>query len=118
MLPITAMPRAAPSSRDASFMAEPAPARRAGTADMIAAVIGDMARAMPDTSGMMLTSTYQYGVESSRPRNSSIPTPTEHMPAATVRLAPNRALSRGVSGATTIMIGAIGSSRSAEPSGL
>ena len=39
------------------------------------------------------------------------------MPTATVRLAPNRALSRGVSGATMIMIGAIGSSRSAAPSG-
>ena len=51
MLPITAMPRAAPSSRVASFMAEPAPARRDGTADMIAAVIGDIASAMPQVIG-------------------------------------------------------------------
>src|ERR1044072_1241267 len=47
MLPITATPNAAPSSRDASFVAEPAPARRGGTADMIDAVIGDMASANP-----------------------------------------------------------------------
>ena len=40
------------------------------------------------------------------------------MPAATARFAPKRALSRGVSGATMIMIGAIGSSRSAASSGL
>ena len=36
------MPSAAPSSRVASFIAEPAPARRAGTAAMIDAVIGDI----------------------------------------------------------------------------
>src|SRR6476659_6949851 len=47
MLPITAIPRAAPSSRDASFIADPAPARRDGTADMIAAVIGDIDSAKP-----------------------------------------------------------------------
>ena len=41
------MPKAAPSSRVASFMADPAPARRAGTADMIDAVIGDIDSAMP-----------------------------------------------------------------------
>src|SRR5438105_1731903 len=46
-LPSTATPRAAPSSRVASFIAEPAPARRGGTADMIAAVIGDMVSAIP-----------------------------------------------------------------------
>ena len=59
MLPSTATPRAAPSSRVASFMADPAPARRAGTADMIAAVIGDIVSAMPVTSGIRQTSTYQ-----------------------------------------------------------
>ena len=40
------------------------------------------------------------------------------MPAATVRLAPKRALSRGVCGATMTMIGAIGRRRSAAFSGL
>ena len=40
----------------ASFIAEPAPARRGGTADMIAAVIGDIVSAMPATSRSMLTS--------------------------------------------------------------
>src|SRR5262249_58502077 len=40
-LPMTATPSAAPSSREASFVADPAPARRGGTADMIDAVIGD-----------------------------------------------------------------------------
>ena len=60
---MTATPSAAPSSRVASFIAEPAPARRGGTADMIAAVIGDMASAMPDTSGMTATRMYEYGVD-------------------------------------------------------
>ena len=40
------------------------------------------------------------------------------MPPATVRLAPKRALSRGVSGATMIMIGAIGNRRSDVARGL
>ena len=40
-------------------MAEPAPARRAGTADMIDAVIGDIDKAMPLTSGTMETRMYQ-----------------------------------------------------------
>ena len=40
------------------------------------------------------------------------------IPSPTVRFAPIRVLSRGVSGATTIMIGAIGSRRTAAPSGL
>ena len=40
------------------------------------------------------------------------------MPMATTRCAPNRAASRGVRGATIIMIGDIGSKRSAAPSGL
>ena len=46
------MPSAAPSSRVASFIAEPAPARRGGTADMIDAVIGDIESAMPVVSGI------------------------------------------------------------------
>ena len=52
MLPSTAMPSAAPSSRVASFIAEPAPARLSGTADMIDAVIGDIDSAMPIMSGI------------------------------------------------------------------
>jgi hypothetical protein len=58
MLPSTATPRAAPSSRVASFMADPAPARRGGTADMIAAVIGDIVNAIPDTRNSMQHNTY------------------------------------------------------------
>src|SRR5689334_6436962 len=92
-------------------MAEPAPARREGTADMIAAVIGDMARAMPATSGKIDPSTYQYDVVALRPRRAKSPTATSARPKATVRLAPKRALSLGVIGATMIMIGAIGRKR-------
>ena len=55
MEPSTATPSAAPSSRVASFMAEPAPARRAGTAAMIAEVMGDIDIAMPETSGMSMS---------------------------------------------------------------
>src|SRR3954467_15685976 len=58
-LPSTATPSAAPSSRVQSFMADPVPARRAGTADMIDAVIGDIAIAMPLVSGTMQANTYQ-----------------------------------------------------------
>src|SRR5690242_4442947 len=111
------MPSAAPSSRDASFIADPAPARRAGTADMIDAVIGDIDSAMPLTAGMSDANTYRYGVWGVSSRNISSPNAIEHMPAATTRFAPKRADSLGVSGETRIMIGAIGSSRSAAPSG-
>ena len=55
MLPSTATPSAAPSSRVASFIADPAPARRCGTADMIAAVIGDIDMAMPAVSVKIAT---------------------------------------------------------------
>ena len=56
------MPSAAPSSRVASFIAEPAPARRAGTAAMIDAVIGDIVSAIPTVSGMKHTTMYAYGL--------------------------------------------------------
>ncbi len=46
------------------------------------------------------------------------PTATQHMPNDTVRWAPKRSLSRGVMGATMIMIGAMGRKRSAASSGL
>src|SRR3954451_1433017 len=58
-LPRTATPSAAPSSRVQSFIADPVPARRAGTADMIDAVMGDIAMAMPLVSGTMQANTYQ-----------------------------------------------------------
>src|SRR4051794_16077185 len=58
-LPRTATPSAAPSSRVQSFIADPVPARRAGTADMIDAVMGDIAIAMPLVSGTMQANTYQ-----------------------------------------------------------
>jgi hypothetical protein len=38
-------------------MAEPAPARRGGTADMIWAVIGDIASAMPEIKKIKQTNT-------------------------------------------------------------
>src|SRR5690242_20017031 len=111
------MPSAAPSSRVASFIAEPAPARRAGTADMIEAVMGDIDSAMPVTSGTIEISTYQYGVCGVNARNINSPPATEIIPAATTRFAPKRALRRGVIGDTRIMIGAIGSKRSAALNG-
>ena len=120
MLPSTATPSAAPSSRVASFMAEPAPARRAGTADMIDAVIGDMASAMPATSGTNAhAGCTQYDVSTPRPRNSEQPD-GDAAPSRRRRRGWRRSArqSRGVSGATTIMIGAIGRKRSAAPSGL
>src|SRR4051812_32669026 len=61
-LPITATPSAAPSSRDASFVAEPAPARRGGTADMIDAVIGDIASAKPAVLSIRAPRMYGNGV--------------------------------------------------------
>src|SRR3954471_18891256 len=57
MLPRIAIPSAAPSSRVASFMADPAPARRAGTAIMIDAVIGDIVIAIPVVSGTTQSTT-------------------------------------------------------------
>ena len=69
-LPSTATPSAAPSSRVASFIAEPAPARRAGTADMIDAVIGDIASAMPgDERDDAQEDVRVRRVRRSRPRN-------------------------------------------------
>src|SRR6476620_690848 len=62
MLPSTATPRAAPSSRVASLLADPALARRWGTADMIAAVIGDIDVAIPDGSEMRAIRMSQYSV--------------------------------------------------------
>ena len=48
-----ATPRAPPSSRVVSFMAEPTPALPSGTDDMIRVVSGVMVVAMPAASGMM-----------------------------------------------------------------
>src|SRR5213596_3213115 len=107
-LPSTATPSAAPSSRVASFMAEPAPARRGGTADMIAAVIGDIVSAMPIMSSATHNSTYQYDVLTVSCANEKKPHATRLIPVATVRLAPRRLMMRGVIGDTIIMIGAIG----------
>ena len=107
-----------PSSRVASFIAEPAPARRAGTADMIAAVMGDIDNAMPPISGTIARAMYQYGVCGVRKRYMNRPRATELMPIETTRLTPKRALRRGVIVETRIMIGAIGSSRSAALSGV
>ena len=95
---MTATPSAAPSSRVASFIAEPAPARRGGTADMIAAVIGDIASAMPLTSGHDRhedVPVRRVGVERAEHQEAD---GDQHIPADTTRLAPKRALSRGVSG--------------------
>ena len=117
-LPSTATPRAAPSSREASFMAEPAPARRVGTDDMMAAVIGDMASDMPAAMRRDADQHVEVGrVHAEAPEHEQARPRCSTMPAATTRLEPNRALNRGVIGATTIMMGASGSSRTAADSG-
>ena len=50
MLPSTATPRAPPSSRVVSLIAEPTPALSSGTEPMIAPVAGAIARLMPRAS--------------------------------------------------------------------
>ena len=55
------MPSAAPSSRVASFIAEPAPRGR-GTADMIDAVIGDIDERDAGHERAQAQQTYPYGV--------------------------------------------------------
>ena len=112
------MPRAAPSSRVASFIAEPIPARRAGTADMIDAVDGDIASAMPHENGTKQQMMNQYSVCNPRRESSSSPHPSDTIPAATVRLAPKRFVMRGVNSDMTSRIIAIGSRRAAALSGL
>jgi hypothetical protein len=105
MLPRIAMPRAAPNSRVASFIAEPAPARRSGTDIMIDAVIGDIASAIPVVSGITQSTTYAYAVFASSPRNNMNPSAMLHMPNATVRCAPKRALGlQSVASATRIAL--------------
>src|SRR6202007_1062299 len=103
-LPSTAIPSAAPSSRVASFIAEPAPARRAGTAAMIDAVIGDLVSAIPPVSGTKQTTMNEYGLWTPSTASRQNESEMLNIPNATVRCAPKRALSRGVRGATTIMI--------------
>ena len=85
---------------------------------MIDAVIGDIDSAMPVVRGTTHRTTYAYAVCVDRPVNNNRPVAMQSMPKPTVRCAPNRALSRGVSGATTSMISAIGMSRRAANSGL
>ena len=85
---------------------------------MIWAVMGDIANAMPEIRNTKQRNTKPYDVCSDSSRNSTNPMPTKTMPADTIRCAPKRAASRGVNGATIIMIGAIGRMRSAAPRGL
>src|SRR5436190_6407136 len=99
-------------------MAEPAPARDGGTADMIDAVMGDIESAMPVVRGTTHNTTYAYAVCVDKPVNSNSPVAMQSIPTPTVRCAPNRALSRGVSGATTSMIIAMGMSLNAADSAL
>ena len=94
MLPRTATPNAAPSSRVASFMAEPMPARRGGTADMIEPVIGDIDSAIPLENGMKHRMMYQYGVCGVSPLSKRSPVARLSIPNDTVRCAPNRRTSR------------------------
>src|SRR6185369_6477852 len=117
-LPSTATPSAAPSSRVASFIADPAPARRGGTTDMIAAVIGEIVIAMPEIRTSMHTSTYKYDVSTLRSVNERNPIDTRLIPSPTVRLTPMRPAILGVIGATMSITGAIGRKRNAEPRGL
>src|SRR5436305_4056759 len=118
MLPSTATPSAAPSSRVASFIADPAPARRGGTADMIAAVMGDIVSAIPETRKIRQNSTYGYDVPTSIRENDRNPNATNAIPVPTVLFEPMRATIRGVIGDTMIMIGAMGRKRTAVPSAL
>ena len=117
MLPSTATPSAAPSSRVASFIAEPAPARRVGHGrhdrrghrrhrQRDAGHERDQAQQHVPVRRVRWSSC----VNSKNP--SAISAHAERRPCG---CAPKRRSSRGVSGATTIMIGAIGSSRSAAP---
>ena len=99
----------------ASFIADPAPARRGGTADMIDAVIGDIVSAMPRMNGMKAEEHVRDSGVGPRPMNIERPTATPSMPTATRRWAPKRAASRGVRGATISMIGDMGSVRRAAP---
>ena len=87
---------------------------------MIDAVIGDIVSAMPaderDDRRRARTST---ACARRAPRNISEPDRDEHHAGRDDAVARRTAsLSRGVSGATMIMIGAIGRRRSAAPSGL
>ena len=117
MLPSTAMPSAAPSSRVASFMAEPEPARRAGTADMIDRGHGRHRRARcRSRAARRSTGCTSRGWPRRAGRTAGSPAPTRLIPTATVRLAPNLATMRGVSGDTIIMIGAIDENRRADSS--
>ena len=99
-------------------MAEPAPARRGGTADMMAAVIGDIDAAIPQVIGKSATRASHELESTPRMRSRAKPEAISSIPAATTRLAPNRALSHGVDGATMSMIGAIGSRRMAAWNGV
>jgi len=56
-----------------SFIAEPAPARRAGTADMIDAVMGDIDIAIPLTRKAIDNRMYQYDVCGLIPRTGAVP---------------------------------------------
>ena len=85
---------------------------------MSAAVSGDMEAAMPLIMIPTHASTYQYEVLRPRPRNIIRPVATRSRPTPTVRCAPYLATSRGVMGATRIMIGVMGRNRTAEPSGV
>ena len=76
------MPSAAPSSRVASFIAEPAPARLSGTADMIDDVIGDIDSDTPVISGVRQSQQYQNGVSMPSCVNSPNPSAIRHMPNA------------------------------------
>src|SRR5262249_60404534 len=109
------MPSDAPSARDASFIADPAPARRGGTADMIAAVIGDIVSAMPVTSNNIDASTCGQPVCVVSNRNNNRPTVTGPSPNATTPFAPYRALRGGVTGAPLTSTGPPGRDRSAPP---
>ena len=85
---------------------------------MIDAVIGDIVSAIPTVSGMKHTTMYAYGLCTPSWASNKNANEMLNMPKPTVRCAPNRALSRGVNGATKIMITAIGNVRSDASSGL
>ena len=118
MLPSIATPSAAPSSRVASFIAEPVPARRAGTADMIEAVDGDIAIAMPAENGTKQHDEVPVRRARPEPRQQQQPGGQRQHPSGHGAVDRSAASSRGVIGETTSRIIAIGRSRAAAENGL
>ena len=108
IVPSTAMPRAAPSSRVVSLTAEPTPALSIGTADMMVPVAGAKTRPMPRPwrANAEPSSRYELSTVSrvSRPKAMDVRTKPPEITAPT----PNRSARPTLRGAVTIMAAAQG----------